>query len=650
MKASETNPFFTDTLVLSVEDELNRDELFELVTTKLVDHGLLTHSSKPLIIEKFKNREKTAVTAIGNGIALPHIKISGFERMIGVFVKLTHGVEWNAPDNEKVKLAIFILSEEDGPDKNTQYLSTMAHIASVLHNDQTRKQIFETDSSEKIVELLAGTTTRQSFFTKYRSAVYFTIGMILITAFSFFLMSTVKLPSTNLELARFNTPYWIGRQVLVMTLFFAMVLGTLLFFQYRVAIAAFALSILLSIGVESIESATKAMSLPTILFIMGTMVIVRWLESRDFFRFLVMSAIKRLGDKPFLLNASLLLFSAILAGLVDEVSAIIVMFQIAIELAKIRKNSIIPYLIAIVMTTNIGSALTLIGNPIGIYLAFSAKLTFINFLKITTPISLITLIVITLFLLLYYWRNWKGQPIDLKQMISEETISSWKDLSTPTLIFLLFIMLIVLHVPIEHIMGIGKQSTLLIAPLLTLAIIIFIEKENGKFLVERGPDWWTILYFMFLFASAACLEPTGVTDKFARLIETGAEHIPLSKIAVWGKTANAILLVLWGSALLSGFVDNLPIVAALVPVVQSLVTSGLPGAYLLWWALLIGACFGGNLTMIGSTANLVAVGMYEKQFKAQFYFRDWIVTGSIVTFISLCVVSVCLILLLIMTV
>ena len=647
MTSPETDSFFTDTLVLSVDKEISQEALFELVATKLIEKGLIPPSSKSLIIEKFVKKEKSALSAIGKGVALPHIRIAGLKGIIGVFVKLAHGVEWNAPDNERVKLAIFMLAGEDDV-ASAEYLSSLAHVASVLNNDHLRKEILETDSSEKIIELLAGTTAKQSFLTKYRSAVYFTTGMVIIIILSFLLMSAVKLPATEPELSKFNETYWIGRQVLVMTLFFAMVLGTLLFFQYRVAIAAFALSALLSIGIEDIDSATKAMSLPTILFIIGTMIIVRWLENRNFFRFIVTHAIRRLGNKPFLLDASLLLFSAILTSLVGEVSSIIVMLQLAIEVTKVRKTSIVPYLIAMVMTTNIGSALTLIGNPIGIYLAFSAKLTFVDFLKFAFPISLITLLAVTLFLLLYYRKSWKGQSVDLKQLTSEETTTQ-KSFITPAVIFITFIMLIVLHVPIENLLKAGKQSTLLIAPLLTVALIVFIEKENGRFLVERGPDWWTILYFMFLFASAACLESTGVTAKFAQLIETGAEHMPLAKIAVWGKTANAILLVLWGSALLSGFVDNLPIVAALVPVVNSLISTGLPGAHLLWWALLTGACFGGNLTMIGSTANLVAVGMYEKQFKAQFYFSNWIGTGSIVTFFSLCIASVCLILLLIMT-
>jgi Na+/H+ antiporter NhaD/arsenite permease-like protein len=109
------------------------------------------------------------------------------------------------------------------------------------------------------------------------------------------------------------------------------------------------------------------------------MVIVKWLGDRGFFRFLVANALKRLGNFPYLLSGILMLCSAILAGFVDEVSAILVTFQIAIEMARIRKTSVIPYLLGLVFATNIGSTLTLIGNPIGIYLAFSAKLTFLDF-------------------------------------------------------------------------------------------------------------------------------------------------------------------------------------------------------------------------------------------------------------------------------
>ncbi|MBM3314739.1 hypothetical protein FJY71_02695, partial [candidate division WOR-3 bacterium] len=118
------------------------------------------------------------------------------------------------------------------------------------------------------------------------------------------------------------------------------------------------------------------------------------------------------------------------------------------------------------------------------------------------------------------------------------------------------------------------------------------------------------------------------------------ERSPVSRwLGPNGVTGSALTLILWGSGLSSGFVDNMPIVAALVPVVSSLKSVGMHHAQILYWALLFGGCFGGNLTMVGSSANLVAVGMYERVTGQPIRFGEWFKAGLVVTVLSLIVAT-----------
>jgi Na+/H+ antiporter NhaD/arsenite permease-like protein len=411
-----------------------------------------------------------------------------------------------------------------------------------------------------------------------------------------------------------------------------MVLGTLLFFHYRVAFGGIALTLLLLTGVADIESTVKFMSIPTILFIIMVMIMVKWLSEKGLFKYLVIKAIRHLSNSPLLLFASLMFFSSLLSGFIDEVSAILITLSIAIEIVRLTKGNIIPYLIGLVIATNIGSALTLVGNPIGIYLAFAAKFTFFDFLKNATFLSFLSLI-LTIFLILLIYHKEIGSKTKIVEELVEEKIDK-KELKVSLIVFLTFVILIVSHSFIEHLLKLDERTMLLGAGFLIVGFILFYEKEHSRFFVERGPDWWTILYFMFLFANAACLEYTGVTEKIAYLLGEAAKRIPFFR-ADLKETFGSLTILLWGSGILSGFVDNLPIVAALVPVVKSLATKGIPHADLLYWSLLIGGCFGGNLTMIGSTANLCAIGVYERTFRKRFKFSDWLKAGITVTFLTL---------------
>jgi len=597
----------------------NQDELFSFVERFLKEKGYVKEEAISLLL---KEREILGSTGVGHGIALPHLSLKTLFEPVILFFRLKRPLEWEAIDKKPVKIIVFIFS----PEKEREfYLKLLSHIADLLSNEKIISSLLKAKTKEEVFQYLVF-KKKISIFKRYQNIFIYLLSLFLIFILSKLLFQNIKIPDSP-----FNSDLWIRKEYIATTLFFSMVLGTLLFFHYRVAFGGIALTLLLLTGVTDIDSTVKFMSIPTILFIIMVMIMVKWLSEKGLFKYLVIKAIRHFGNSPLLLFASLMFFSSILGGFIDEVSAILITLSIAIEIVRLTKANIVSYIVGLVMATNIGSALTLVGNPIGIYLAFAAKFTFFDFLKNATWLSFLSLL-LTIFLILLIYRK----DIGLKTKISaelEEKIDK-KELKVSLIVFLTFVILIISHSFIENLLKVEERTMLLGAGFLIVGFILFYEKEYSRFLVERGPDWWTILYFMFLFANAACLEYTGVTEKIAYLLSEGAKRIPFFR-ADLKETFGSLTILLWGSGILSGFVDNLPIVAALVPVVKSLGAKGIPYTNLLYWSLLIGGCFGGNLTMIGSTANLCAVGVYERTFRKSFKFSDWLKTGIIVTFLTL---------------
>jgi len=178
------------------------------------------------------------------------------------------------------------------------------------------------------------------------------------------------------------------------------------------------------------------------------------------------------------------------------------------------------------------------------------------------------------------------------------------------------------HHQLETIFNLGKNSVLLVAPLVCAGIVMICKPHRARHYVETEVDWWTLIFFMLLFAVAGTLEYTGVDQVMAR---------GFSKIC--GTQITSLVPFIFSvSAIGSAFVDNVIFVAAFCPVIEQLAINikDMP----LWWALLFGACFGGNITMIGSTANIVALGMLEKKSPNRMTFFQWFKIGFLCTIIS----------------
>jgi Na+/H+ antiporter NhaD/arsenite permease-like protein len=421
-------------------------------------------------------------------------------------------------------------------------------------------------------------------------------------------------------------------QVLSLTIFFMVVLGTIFFWQFRLPFALLGTSLLLAFGLLDISHLIESAGLDIILFLIGMMIFVGYLEENQFFESLVNSLIRYVGPRPILLVVTLMVAGAISAALVDEVTSILFMTATMIHLTSRFGVNPIPFIIVQVFATNIGSSATVVGNPIGVMIAMRAGLTFQDFLHRASPISLCALLVTIPLSLLYYSkevRDWK-QKIKSKDFDQEKTASR-RDVRQWFICFILFIGTIaglVFHASIEKRLGLQKNALLIGTALLSAGISLLLERGRARELVERRVDWWTLSFFMMLFASVGTLKYVGTT-----------EIVTKSLVSWVGGNPKMLFVVLtWTIGILTGFMDNILAVATFIPIIQDIAKTGIDVTSS-WWGILFGGTLFGNLTLIGSTANIVAIGIIERQKIGHITFGQWIKPGALVSVLTLAIAT-----------
>lgn len=402
--------------------------------------------------------------------------------------------------------------------------------------------------------------------------------------------------------------------------FLAIIMGTLFFWNFRLAIAFLGLSVLIFTNSLNIARFVTSSSLEVILFLVGMMIIVGALRDLGFFTWVVQLIVSmpNISGKKFI--ACTAFASALLACAVDEVTSIIFVSTLIFQVCDRLKLNPLPYIMICVLATNVGSAGTMMGNPVGIYIGTKAGLTFGDFMIWAFPIMLLALLATIAVTMVYFRKDLRLFDAHLRDRLAKNlSLAPVVDVPYKRGLFLLLatICVIASHHPLERIFGLEKNSILLIAPLICSGIVMIIKHNRARFYVEREVDWWTLVFFMLLFAVAGTVHFTGVDKVMA---------VGFTSVCGTGHTT-LVPFILSVSAVGSAFVDNVIFVAAFSPVIEQLAQTmkDLP----LWMALLFGACFGGNITMIGSTANIVALGLLERKSHVHVNFFGWLKIGFI---------------------
>ncbi|MEM0482695.1 MAG: SLC13 family permease [Nitrososphaerota archaeon] len=414
-------------------------------------------------------------------------------------------------------------------------------------------------------------------------------------------------------------------QAISLTVFLGTIMSILFFWRYRVAFAFIAIFTLLITGLLDVPHLIEFAGLDIIVFLIGMMVVVGYLEERHFFEY-ILNRLIRLGRSPLLLVVLLMGMAALSAALVDEVTSILFMTAVVIHLTSRLRVSFLPLLILVVFATNIGSSATVVGNPVGVMIALRGGLSFTEFLRWATPISIITLLVTMLIGYLYYKRYFDllGQSLRAYRVAvsaPEPDNGKFEKLDIKALLLFLFtITLLILHTFIENALSLEKNTVLVAAPLIGASLALFLQREHARELFEKRVDWWTLSFFLMFFATVGTLKYVGTTGIFAALFSS----------AIGGDITLAIFLLGYISGFMSAFMDNILAVAVWIPIIQELGEAGLH-TFPLWWTLLFAGTLMGNLTLIGSTANIVAIGIIERQKIGHVTLKDWIKIGALVS-------------------
>lgn len=408
--------------------------------------------------------------------------------------------------------------------------------------------------------------------------------------------------------------------------FVAVICTTLFFWTHRVAAAFLGVAVLIGTHTMTLHGMLRSTELDIIFFLIGMMIIVGALKDLGFLTWVIQSIINRKRMTGPTFTMILCGLSALLSSIVDEVSSIVVVLALVFQVCDTLKVSATPFVLMAVLCTNIGSAATMLGNPVGIFIGNKAGFTFGQFIIGATPIAFAALVATTLVCLFWFRKSIHAMTVQM-ELHRQQHQGLGPLIRVPykrgLFVIISTVLIIAFHHQIENLLGLSglenKNAFLIITPLIIAGILMIGHPKRARYYVEHDVEWWTLLFFMLLFAIAGSLEEQGITKNLADTLSHTAKGGPDAMIP----------FVLTISSLGSAFVDNIVFVAAFTPVIQSLIERAQDFS-VLWWALLFGACFGGNITAVGSTANIVALGLLEKRSHAHIGFFEWLKIGALV--------------------
>jgi Na+/H+ antiporter NhaD/arsenite permease-like protein len=400
-------------------------------------------------------------------------------------------------------------------------------------------------------------------------------------------------------------------------------LGAIAFeWAHRTKIALLGAAAVVLIGILEEEQAIEAVDWSTLGLLVGMMIIVGLTERTGVFTYLALrvAQLSRGGTVRliFLLSG----VTGLLSAFLDNLTAILLVVPITLLLADLLKISPIPLVLIEVLASNIGGTATLIGDPPNIMIGTARpELSFIDFIVNLAPVAIFTLLVVTSGLALFYRRQLRIEP---ERAVEVERLDAAADMREAPYVKRS------LAVLLGTIVGFFLHAPLHLEPavvaLVGATVMLLVAADNVEEALERV-EWATVFFFIGLFVMVGGLEEQGVIDRVAE----GFADL------TGGSRSLEALVILWGSAAGSAVVDNIPFTAAMIPVVDSLQADGFDDAA--WWALALGACFGGNATIIAAAANVAASGVLERSGKPV-SFMGFLRVGLPVTAVSLLIATI----------
>ena len=372
---------------------------------------------------------------------------------------------------------------------------------------------------------------------------------------------------------------------------------------HRTIIGICGAMLMILLGIINQETAIHHIDFNTLGLLMGMMVIVNITSETGLFNYLAIWAAKKVEAKPISLLVALSVLTAVCSALLDNVTTVLLTVPITFSITKQLNVDVKPFLIAQILASNIGGTATLIGDPPNIMIGSAVGLQFMDFITNLSAICILIFIVTIALLILIYGNKLhttdelreKVMQLDEKSQIVEPRLLK-KCLFALAITISLFVLHGQLHLDTATAAMTGAGLLLLIS---------FPQKEAMIAKVLSKVEWLAIFFFAGLFILVGALVETGVIKMLAE------EAIKITN----GDLTATSMLILWMSAYASAFIDNIPFVATLIPLIQDMGQMGMTNLDPVWWSLALGACLGGNGTLIGASANVVVASMAAQRGK-----------------------------------
>jgi Na+/H+ antiporter NhaD/arsenite permease-like protein len=368
---------------------------------------------------------------------------------------------------------------------------------------------------------------------------------------------------------------------------------------HRTIVAMMGGILLLIFGIIGQETAIHHIDFNTLGLLIGMMIIVSITSETGLFKYLALWSAKKAKGDPIQILIYLALITAFGSALLDNVTTVLLMVPIVFSITRQLRINPLPYLILVIISSNIGGTMTMIGDPPNIMIGSAVKeLSFMSFINNLALISILILI-LTIVIFVFLYRKQIQTTDELKAGIMELDEKS-EIIDRRLLIICLCILALTIGGFFVHQLLHLESATVALTGAFLLLLLTgehYLEKSLSRV------EWTTIFFFVGLFVIVSGLVETGVIQNLAKQAVglTGGNEIATA------------MLILWLSAIASAFVDNIPFVAAMIPLIQDMGNMGVTNLNTLWWSLALGACLGGNGSLVGASANLIVAGMAAKE-------------------------------------
>ena len=437
--------------------------------------------------------------------------------------------------------------------------------------------------------------------------------------------------------AGFSLPHLLGLDPLWVATGILVIVYALLMTEKanRAILAMLGAALMVLFGIINQEQAVRGVDANTLALLIGMMVIVAITSRSGLFQYAAIKAAKSVNANPRGILVMLTLITAIFSAFLDNVTTVLLIAPITLLITEELQTRVFPFFMAEIMASNIGGTATLIGDPPNIIIGSAAGLTFNDFVMNLAPIAAICMVVVIAIMYLLYRKELDKIPASASERImqfNEKEAITDRRLMMKSLVA---IILVLLGFIVGHGFGIQPGTSALAgAALLMLLAFGHQHAQQQTESVHRvfgEVEWVTIFFFGGLFVIVAGVEHVGLLRLFAEKI------LELTQ----GDLMKTSFLIFWASGILSAFLDNIPFVATMIPLVHSTAdTFGGPAAIEpLWWSLALGACLGGNGTLIGASANLTVAAFAEKA-RQPIRFVTYLKIGFPVTLLVLAITNI----------